>query len=51
MSDTQSVSNLEDNCTNDLISISLGRKLPVTSTPINDQIRDKPIQTTKSTFI
>ena len=48
MSDTQSVSNLEDNCTNDLISISLGRKLPVSSTPINDQIRDKPIQTSNN---
>ena len=35
MADTQSISSLDDDCTHDLISISVGRKLPVSSTPIN----------------
>ena len=29
MADTQSISSLDDDCTHDLISISVGRKLPV----------------------
>ena len=37
MADTQSISSLDDDCTHDLISISVGRKLPVSSTPINNK--------------